>query len=91
MTRAWTKERKWELSKAEKSFEDLLRKNNYKIVGYREYMSKTDMMICKNDVVVEWSIPHVEYLDVKAMFKGFEDMYKMYSQYAELTAKREEA
>ena len=89
MTKAWAKERQWECSKAEQKFEELLHQHDYKIVGYREYMSKTDMMICKNDVVVEWSVPHIQYLDVKAMFAGFEDVYNLTVKYQQLVQSKE--
>ena len=77
MKRAWSTERKWECSKAEVKFEQLLHEHGYLIEGYREYQSKTDLKISKHDISVEWSIPNVPYLDINAMFESFEHLYQM--------------
>lgn len=84
MKKRWETCRKWERSKAEKTFEDMLSENSYEIVGYREYQSKTEYKIIKDNIVVEWAIHHIPNIDINGIFKSFEHYYRLSTEYSKL-------
>lgn len=90
MKKAWATTRNWERSKAEVKFEELLQTNGYTIEGYREYQSKTDYKITKNDISVEWSVPHLPAVDVNGLFKSFVQYHQLTAECLELKKKTAE-
>lgn len=89
----WKTERKWEISKGEQHFIDLLTENGYTIKGFKEWQSKTDYLIEKDGVEQQYSFEHTGNSKAKAQqdYKVFEMFYNTSKQYYELKAKIEEA
>lgn len=77
MNKKWKKTRSWEMSKNEIKFEELLKNYNYTIKGYKEYNSKTDYLLSKDGVDIEWSIYHDNKIDVVGLFKSLENSYNL--------------
>ena len=74
----WLTERKWECTKAQQGFEDLLKENGYKILGYREYCSKTEYKVEKNGIEIEYAVfSDLKHSDTKHAFKCFVDYYNL--------------
>lgn len=85
MKRAWTKERRWECSKAERQFEKLLHDHGYIIEGYREYNSKTDFLISKDGITITWCIHHEKGVNAVNVFNSFIRYYDLTIEYNKLT------
>ena len=85
MKRTWTKERRWECSILELAFEKLCEENGYNITGYQEYNSKTQFLIEKDGVEIEYCIYHVPEVDnAKLVFNNMVRFYEVKAQVLEL-------
>lgn len=81
MKKKWSTERKWDANKVEERFEELLKENGYTMKGIKEFATKTDYLIEKDGIKVEWCIWRTvgarEYGDKN--FECFERLYTMQS------------
>ena len=85
--RKWTTERKWAPSRAESKFEELLAANGFKVLGIREYQSKTDYLIEKDGIQQEYGFFHWEGANAKDNYACFEVFYKTKVEYEQMKAK----
>ena len=60
MRKTWSIDRKWEISKIELLFEELLKDNGFNVLGIKEYQTKTDYLIEKEGTECEFSITHID-------------------------------
>lgn len=75
------KERKYEPTKPEMRFEELLKNNGFNILGVIEYNSKTDYLIEKDNFACEYSIHRVDNVAKRGdrcynLFNEFYDLKK---------------
>lgn len=76
MKKGWSKERKWEMSKTERTFEGICERNGFEIIGYKEYQSKTILLIKKDEIELEYTIDHVSGKDLGIKhFEFFKNMF----------------
>lgn len=85
MKKKWTMERKWEKNPAEIEFERLVKENGFVVLGVREYVSKTEYLIEKDNYKCEYAVHHV---DTKKSH-GIE-CYKNFVRYFEITKEHHE-
>lgn len=76
MKKKWTKERRYDNSKQEAMFENRLKKDGFTIEGYREYVTKTDLLISKDNITMEYSLPNENY-NVKEFYNFFLEAFDL--------------
>ena len=78
MKKNWS-ERKYDTTKVEIRFEELLQENGFEVVGVKEFNSKTDYLIEKDGVECTFSIHHTDNKPSRGniCFKAFIDYYNM--------------
>lgn len=79
----YTLTRKWESSKEEKAFEKLLQKEGFKVVGIKEYQSKTDYLIEKDGTQVRFDFLYIGggLKQAKLSFNSLVRLYEVKKQY----------
>lgn len=60
MRKNWQSERKWEMTKTEIRFEELLKENGFTVIGLKEFTSKVDYLIEKDGLECTFTIHHVD-------------------------------
>lgn len=75
-------ERKYEATKTEIRFEELLKANDFNVLGVRQYNERTDYLIEKDGIKCEYS---VYALDNKA--KRGDNCYTLFNEYYDLKRK----
>ena len=76
MKKRWTKERRYDKNKREAMFENHLKKDGFTIEGYREYVTKTDLLISKDNITMEYSLPNENY-NVKEFYNFFLEAFDL--------------
>ncbi|MBP3197031.1 MAG: hypothetical protein J6N21_08510 [Butyrivibrio sp.] len=74
MKKKWTLERQYDKSRREILFESRLKKDGFAIEGYREYSSKTDLLISKDGIKMEYSLYNENY-NVNDVYNFFLESY----------------
>lgn len=77
----FTTERKWELGKHEIKFEKLLKENNFNILGWKEYVSKTVYLVEKDDCIIEVELLNDSRIKVNDFFKSFVRSWEIKKKY----------
>ena len=83
-------QRKWDASKTEKEFEQILTDNGFIIVGIKEYTTMTDYKAGKDGVFQDYRLYHNGTVSAKEHFKGFISFFNIRKEYEELKAKYEQ-
>lgn len=83
----WCTERRWEYTREEKKFEDMLTTNGFAIVGIREYLSRTDYLIEKDGIQQEYALWRGE-SSAKDNYACFIMFYNTKVEYEQLKAKQ---
>lgn len=81
----WYTERKYDATKVESAFEKLVKSNGYVVTAYKEYVSKTEYKIHKDNVEVEFSLPYTV-KSASQLFKGFEMYFNAVKKYEQKKA-----
>lgn len=86
MKKKWTMERKWEKNPAETEFEHLLNENGFVVLGIREYVSKTEYLIEKDDFKCEYYVYHVDEKKShgRTCYKNFVNYFKITKEHYKL-------
>ena len=86
MAKKWAKERNCDATKTEIRFENLLKENEFEIIGYKENSVSVDYLIEKDGVQCEYKV-HSADNSIKrgdACYKSFLDLYNATKQVASL-------
>ena len=91
MRKNWQTERKWEMNKVEIRFEKLLKENGFEVIGIKEFVSKTDYLIRKDNVECPYTIHHVDSKPSRGnlCFKNFVDYYNIKAEHERLKKQME--
>ena len=92
MKKKWHTERKWEVSRPEIRFEELLKENGFNVIGIKEFVSKTDYLIEKDGIEVVYVIHHVDNKSSRGnlCFNIFVDHYNLKAKYEKLKSQLEQ-
>ena len=79
----WKLTRKWEPSKVEVKFEELLKDNGFILVGIKEYSSLTDYLIEKDSIQTTFRINHTDKITGKKCYENFLRSYQISKDHEE--------